>query len=48
MTARMWGQRPSSFFAGLSGLAAYMLDEAAAFYMQQKMAEEEEEEGNIL
>jgi hypothetical protein len=33
MMAKTFGQRPSSFFAGLSGYAAYCLDVAAAVYV---------------
>ncbi|HEY8355806.1 MAG TPA: hypothetical protein VIK69_12420 [Methylophilaceae bacterium] len=32
-TAKTFGVRPSSFFAGLSGYAAYCLDVAAAVYV---------------
>ncbi|SFU40488.1 hypothetical protein SAMN05421543_101484 [Alicyclobacillus macrosporangiidus] len=32
-TAKAFGQRPSSFFTGLSGYAAYCLDVAAAVYV---------------
>lgn len=32
-TAKAFGQRPSSFFSGLSGYAAYCLDVAAAVYL---------------
>jgi len=32
-TAKAWGQRPSSFFPGLSSYAAYCLDVAAAVYL---------------
>ncbi len=32
-TAKAFGQRPSSFLAGLSGYAAYCLDVAAAVYL---------------
>lgn len=33
MTAKAFGQRPSSFFPGLSGYAAYCLDVAGAVYL---------------
>jgi len=33
MTAKAFGQRPSSFLPGLSGYAAYCLDVAAAVYL---------------
>jgi len=33
MTAKAFGQRPSSFLPGLSGYAAYCLDVAAAVYV---------------
>lgn len=33
MTAKAFGQRPSSFISGLSGYAAYCLDVAGAIYL---------------
>lgn len=33
MTAKAFGQRPSLFFRGLSGYAAYCLDVAGAVYL---------------
>lgn len=32
-TARVFGQRPSSFISGISGYAAYCFDTAAAIYI---------------
>ena len=33
-TAKAWGVRPSSLLAGLSGLEAYLFDEAAMLWMR--------------
>ena len=33
-TARTWGIRPSSLLTDLSGLEAYLFDEAAALWLQ--------------
>ena len=40
LVARAWGVRPSSFVSGLSGLEAFLLDEAAADFLRRLEAGE--------